>query len=295
MKITAVVVTYNRKDLLENCLHRLVNQAVNNLGIIVVDNASTDGTKDVMQKWIKRGVYYYDTGGNLGGAGGFQYGLKMAEKLGYEYAWLMDDDTLVGKNTLKELINADHMLAGNYGFLASVPLWIDGSLCELNRPKPVHQKQKEVVNHQAGLIPIYRATFVSFFVKISIVKKVGLPIKEFFIWGDDVEYSQRISQKYPCFLVKKSQVVHATKNNIGSNIAKDNLDRISRYQYAYRNEIYVAKEMGIKGIIRQMAKILYHCVQVLFLPYPDKFKKIKVILSSSFRGLYFNPAIEFLE
>ena len=75
----------------------------------------------------------------------------------------------------------------------------------------------------------------------------GLPIKEFFIWGDDVEYTRRIALREPSYLVEDSQVLHDTKNNVGSNIVYDD-ERIDRYRYAYRNEMYIARRMEAKSL-----------------------------------------------
>ena len=52
-------------------------------------------------------IIYFNTGKNLGGAGGFQYGLKVAHSLGYKFYWLMDDDTFPEPGALKALIEAD--------------------------------------------------------------------------------------------------------------------------------------------------------------------------------------------
>ena len=94
MKIAAVVVTYNRKEYLLNNISHLLNQENNNLDIIIIDNASTDGTKDAIEEFIiNNQVIYVNTGMNLGGAGGFNYGIKFAYELNYDYIWIMDDDT----------------------------------------------------------------------------------------------------------------------------------------------------------------------------------------------------------
>ena len=71
--------------------------------------------------------------------------------------------------------------------------------------------------------------------------------KEFFIWTDDWEYTRRISRKYKCYVVTDSEVIHKTKSNIGANIAIDSEDRIERYRYAYRNEMYLYKREGLKA------------------------------------------------
>lgn len=294
--VMAVVVTYNRKELLKQSIEALLCQNYSNCKILIVDNASTDGTKEDIDKYIKnKQIEYTNTGANLGGAGGFNFGIKKAVELGFEYIWVMDDDTIPCESALLELINADKILEGRYGFLSSIALWQDGNPCIMNRQKTT----KDWYNHSHylnyGLLKTYYATFVSFFLKASVVKDIGLPIKEFFIWGDDVEYSNRISKKYDCYIVGKSQVLHKTSNNAGSNIAIDDEKRIQRYKFAYRNEIYIARKNGLKGICRQLAKIVLHIFRVIFKSKRNKIKKIFIILSNSFKGIFFNPKIEYLE
>ena len=106
--IAAVVVTYNRKDLLLECLNCLQAQDFSNapqqnatLDILVIDNASTDNTHEALQFLIEdKAIRYYNTGSNLGGAGGFNYGMRKAVELGYDYVWVMDDDCMPHDDTL---------------------------------------------------------------------------------------------------------------------------------------------------------------------------------------------------
>lgn len=294
-KVIAVVVTYNRKELLKECVEALLKQSYTNCKILIVDNASTDGTKEYIDKYIKNEeVEYINTGSNLGGAGGFNFGIKKAIELGFEYIWIMDDDTIPYENALSELINVDNILNGEYGFLSSIALWKDGKPCIMNRQKNTKDWYNFSQYLKYGLLKTYYATFVSFFIKATVVKKVGLPIKDFFIWGDDVEYSNRISKKYDCYIVGKSQVLHKISNNVGSNISIDDNNRIARYKYAYRNEMYIAKRNGIKGIARQICKILLHLLRVIRLSKKNKMKKIWIILKNSFIGLFFNPKVEYI-
>ena len=135
-KVIAVVVTYNRKKLLKEAIEALLNQDHNNCDILVVDNASTDGTKEYIDELLKNTrVHYENTGANLGGAGGFNYGMKRACQMGCDFIWVMDDDCIVHKDTLTELLNADKQLNGNYGFLSSKVLWKDGNICKMNIQK----------------------------------------------------------------------------------------------------------------------------------------------------------------
>ena len=164
----------------------------------------------------------------------------------------MDDDTLPRPDALGKLLEADESLNGNYGFLSSVVLWTDGSGCKMNRQKVKKNFYENVGLLTKSLIPVDQATFVSLFIKTETVKKAGLPVKEFFIWGDDLEYTRRMAvrMKMPCYLVGRSQVVHAMRTNNGSCIATDAPERIDRYRYAYRNENFAYRYEGIKGIVK---------------------------------------------
>lgn len=295
-EVAAVVVTYNRKELLKKNIEALLNQSYKNFDIYIIDNASTDGTEQYIKEYIdNKKIFYENTKENLGGAGGFNFGIKKVVKLGYKYVWLMDDDTIPYEESLRELINANLVLKDNYGFLSSTVLWKDNTPCKMNRQKVIKDWYPDSQYLKDGLLRTYYATFVSFFIKAEVVKEEGLPIKDFFIWGDDVEYTNRISKKHKCYIAGKSQVIHETANNEGSNIAKDSKERINRYKFAYRNEMYIAKKNGIKGICRQFAKILLHIFRVIAYSKDFKIRKIGIIISHSFKGIFFNPKIEYID
>ena len=92
--VTAVVVTYNRLPLLRRCLAALQAQTAQGLRVLVVDNASADGTAEYLKTLAMPGLVCRILTENLGGAGGFAYGMQAAAELGCKAVWLMDDDTL---------------------------------------------------------------------------------------------------------------------------------------------------------------------------------------------------------
>ena len=294
-KIAAIIVTYNRKKLLLECIAHLSAQTMKQkMDIIVVDNASTDGTREALDAPIKKcEILYQNTGANLGGAGGFQYGIRYAVEQGYEFLWIMDDDSMPEKEALEELLLADKRLDGNYGFLSSRVLWKDGSLCLMNLQKT--SISRKVDDFQSEQVPIISATFVSMFLRTEMVRKVGLPIGDFFIWCDDLEYTRRISREYPCFLIPSSIVVHKIQNNLGSNIAEDVPERLERYWYAYRNEIYFFRREGLKGWIYAVVRLFIHVMRVLFKAKDNKRKRLAVIRNGTLQGLHFRPDIEYVQ
>lgn len=294
-KTAAVVVTYNRIELLKECIAHLQAQTAA-ADILVIDNASTDGTGELFSA-AQEGILYFNTGANLGGAGGFNYGMRKACELGYEYVWVMDDDTLPEPAALEKLLEADEKLDGNYGWLSSLVLWKDGTECKMNRQK-IKPKEFEYLHlMQYGIISAEQASFVSLLIRSETIKKLGLPIKDFFIWGDDIEFTRRLSVRnsLPCFLVGTSVVTHAMANNNGSNIATDIPERIDRYRFAFRNEAFLYRKEGLKGIIYYLAKCGKNFLMVLLKKNAKKAKRIRVLLSSMLNGLFFNPKIESIE
>lgn len=297
-KIAAVVVTYNRLELLQQCIDALLSQKYQ-CDILIVDNASTDGTKEYVEYIASNydNIKYSNTGTNIGGAGGFNFGFKWAAREQYDYIWVMDDDCIPKVNTLEKLVETDVVLKGNYGWIASVVLWKDGHECIMNRPKLKKSFYDYLELLEYGLVQAENTTFVSLFLNMKVVRMVGLPIKEFFIWGDDIEYTRRISKRYnlPCFIVGTSQVIHAMRENSGSNLATDVPERIDRYIYAVRNGGYYWRQEGWKGTIYYFALCSRDFFRILFYAPNKKFKRITVLIRGMFRGFIFNPDIEYIK
>ena len=292
--VLAIVVTYNRLALLKQCLENLIQQ---NCDVLIVDNASTDMTGE----WVKTTynenprVFYVKMEKNTGGAGGFHYGMKWAVIHEYQYVWVMDDDCIPSKDALERLMQADGILEGKYGYLSSVVLWKDGTESKMNRQKIKKSYYENVHLLKESIIQVEQSTFVSLLIPIETIKKVGLPIKEFFIWGDDIEYTRRITVRsaLPSYMVGNSIVTHAMKENSGSNIATDAPERINRYRYAFRNENYLYRQEGIKGCCYYLAKCVLHIWRVCTKAESHKLKRCSVIVGAMVRGLCFNPKVEF--
>ena len=290
-KVIAVIVTYNRKELLKESIEALLKQNYKNCDVLIVDNASTDGTYEYINELLKDNrVIYLNTGANLGGAGGFNYGIKEAYKRDCDYIWVMDDDCIVHKDTLEKFIEADKKLNGEYGFLSSKVLWKDGELCKMNIQKRTFSKWLK--DFDKPLTEIAMASFVSFFIKAEIVKEMGLPIKEFFIWTDDWEYTRRISRKYKCYLVNDAVVTHKCATNVGADISTVDGERINRFKYLYRNDVVLYRGEGLKGWILLYIRLMLHTIKIMKSDKKDKKDRLKIMFSSIKEGKKFKPEIE---
>lgn len=313
-KIIAVVVTYNRIALLKECVHALLHQkdcTDTQLDILLVDNASDDGTKEWIEEQIAHTashdttpIYALHLSENTGGAGGFYHGMKWAYEHGADAIWIMDDDTIPKEDALQKLwegmahVRKQMAPKSEIGFVSSTVLWTDGSPCEMNRQHYVGDAfitsgQKSAGNLEiVELQPVDSATFVSLLFSREAVEKMGLPIKEYFIWGDDKEYTLRLSASYPCYHVKDSVVIHKMAINAGSNIMIDAIARVPRYFYAFRNDLCTAKRRGTKEVIIYFAAFFLNMLRVLLKSKDGKKLRLQTMWKGMRAGVKFAPEIE---
>jgi len=292
-KVIAVIVTYNRKELLRESVEALLNQDYENCDVLIIDNASTDGTYEYMKDLLENNrVNYINTGANLGGAGGFNYGMKEAGSRECDYIWVMDDDCIVHKDTLTKLMDADRKLNGEYGFLSSKVLWKDGNICKMNIPKRTFSTW--VKNFEEPLQEVAMASFVSLLVKTEVIKELGLPIKDFFIWTDDWEYTRRISRKYKCYYVTDSVVTHKSANNEGADISTVDGERINRFKYLYRNDVVLYRREGLRGWILLYIRLALHKYRIIRSNKKDKKERMQIINQAIKEGKKFKPEIEYI-
>ncbi len=107
-RVFAVVVTYDRKDMLRECLAALRSQHFQLAGIVVVNNASSDGTREMLESEYADQVTRIHMRHNVGGAGGFYQGMKWAHEHGADWLWLMDDDGIPDDDALCCLMAPEH-------------------------------------------------------------------------------------------------------------------------------------------------------------------------------------------
>lgn len=236
--VCAVIVTYNRKGLLRECLSAVLSQTRCPDHVLVVDNASTDGTSEMLKEEFSQ-VEILRLPENQGGAGGFHEGMKRAYEAGYDWIWLMDDDTIPDKKALVELELAAQALEEKVKqpfILASKVEWTDGALHPMNIANVKTNDYDLLIRTiELSFLSIRSASFVSLLIHCQAVASYGLPIKEYFIWNDDVEYTARILKSELGVLVPASRVVHKTSHKYHS------LDgaKPERFYYEIRNKLWI--------------------------------------------------------
>jgi GT2 family glycosyltransferase len=236
MKVCAVVVTHNRRDLLVECLAALDAQIRPPDRVLVVDNASTDGTAELIRADYPN-VELLALTVNGGGAGGFYAGLRQAHESGYDWIWLMDDDTIPAPSCLTALLDAAEPAGDQPQLLSSKVVWTDGRLHPMNYQGFERTRTDRVIAASGlGLLPLRTATFVSLLVNRRAVDEHGLPLQRFFLWSDDIEYTARILRRAPGYLVPASVAVHKTERPYTAiNTSGD------RFYYHVRNTLYMLR------------------------------------------------------
>ena len=191
MKIIAVVVTFNRRELLKRNIECLrLNKPISS--ILVINNGSTDGTKEWLDEQKDLSVIHQ---ANVGGSGGFYTGIEHAYQAGADWIWCMDDDVFPRENCLEKLLA--EVTDTNIGILAPRRL-MDGEIfCHdfqaYNLTNPfASMYAKRLVNEQVNTPTNIKGTaFEGPFISREVVEKIGLPNKDLFIFCDDTDYCLR--------------------------------------------------------------------------------------------------------
>lgn len=293
LSVISVVVTYNRLDLLKNSLNSILNQTYPVEKVIIIDNASNDGSDDFLKRLyeVDKRVCHIRLNKNMGGAGGFHIGLAKAYEYGADFVWLMDDDAEATPSALNNLIL--HGMEINASFLCSNVFGPDG--LPMNLPevdfRPGNNGYPTWTDKlSSGLVKVRTCTFVSILISRQAIKSVGLPIKEMFLWGDDGEYSMRLSNYSKGYLVGNSIILHRRKNNNKLKILDEiELVRVANYFYYYRNNLYIARKYKS---INQLISFIFNAVrEVIKSCRKGNFNSAKVITKGIVHGFFFNPQI----
>jgi rhamnopyranosyl-N-acetylglucosaminyl-diphospho-decaprenol beta-1,3/1,4-galactofuranosyltransferase len=250
-RVCVVIVTFNNADMLANLLDDLRNQDRLPDEVIVIDNASGDHTETLVRGNYPE-VNYIRLGENRGSAGGYYEGIKRAAESS-DFIYTLDDDVRLNPDTLAEIIKGSRLLEKS---LPSI----------IGAVRSVGERHPEIAPTQLDVFS-WRGTFL----KTDIIREAGLPSQDYFLYGEDLEYSLRLAARGYCFYWIPSSTCQE-RHRHGKTYARVFGKRSIRYQdpfrlyYAFRNEIYVY--------------LHYHRVLKLFLTVMYAMKVIMMILVS---------------
>ncbi|MBM9459335.1 glycosyltransferase family 2 protein [Nocardioides sp. zg-536] len=263
--VAVVVVTYNRADLLERMLEGLAGLDRAPDAVYVVDNASTDHTREVLAASTLPGLVTIRSTENLGGAGGFRLGLRTAFERGHDAMWLMDDDVVPAPDCLTRLLEVDGSC------LAAVREDRSGALVEkaavrfdLRNPLAIRPKTASVDSTypsraaMPATVPVENVAFEGFLVRREVVETIGLPDASFFIFYDDVDYAIRARRAgFPIVAVRDAVLVRQLEFDQQHDLAG------WKGYYMYRNLFVVHFRYGENALVRAKPWLLAAVVVLL--------------------------------
>lgn len=193
MTITSIIVTYNRKEELLRCINAVKNQTVKCTSILIVNNDSTDGTKETLSSVA--GITLLNLEQNLGGSGGFHTGLKYAhEILKSDFYWLMDDDGYPSENCLEQLLSK----SSEYDYIMPASIDINNHKklsWAVRKRNKIKTESYQELKESWGQIMDYVTPFNGILLSKKCVDEVGYINPDFFLWGDEYEHYWRCIQK----------------------------------------------------------------------------------------------------
>lgn len=321
--VCAVVVTYNRKELLLECLEALLKQTYFLDAIYLIDNASNDGTREILKERgyvsailrptteplesehsIKMSpgnnldeevkVHYVRMHQNVGGAGGFYEGVKRGYNKGYDWLWLMDDDSEPYEDSLMKLFSNLADINGPIAGCASLKLDRENKIQQVHRGylqkdvwKVIPLTAKEYAD-SAKITKIGYSSFVGFLISRKAIAKIGFPDKDLFIWGDDLEYCGRLEEYGPIYLIKDSRIKH--KDKLEQEYRGFDFDKKSdlwkRY-YGTRNRIllYIKFRANTTLIWFELTYFFLRDLKSIVLHYNFKFLRLRLLIISYWHGI----------
>jgi rhamnopyranosyl-N-acetylglucosaminyl-diphospho-decaprenol beta-1,3/1,4-galactofuranosyltransferase len=230
-RVCAAVVTYNRKSLLVPCLDALLGQTHALERLFVIDNASTDGTRELVRE---RGLLddprlqYVRCEHNSGGAGGYARAVEIARQLDVDWIWLMDDDAEPAHDTLERLLSAPPAAEACTVALCPAVVSPDGSL-QLGARGDFDRRPRPLAAHVydgAGHPELGFATFVGILVRAAVARATDPPRADFFIWADDYEWCFRLRRHGRLRLVPEVKILH---KDVGHHFETRRSRLVNRY------------------------------------------------------------------
>ena len=295
--LALVIVTFNRIDDLKNTMRIYSRMQDEYSHIIVVDNASTDGTTHYLSR-IKPDfngkMHILTMQTNEGGAGGFHEGLRCAVKLNTDWVWMSDDDATPEENTLSNL--RKHATDENnvYGSTAIATDSPDQLLCWPHADLSRTDKKNRINTFRTQMNPTTEVEFIpflGFMISRKLTYKIGLPNKSYFISGDDVEYSHKVrASGGKCILIRDSILTHPRTPFYSVDL------KIKTYQchklppwrrfYDVRNRIWNATltNGSTYGLAVSISLTFRLILTVLF--EKEKFAQINAYLNGIIHGLF---------
>jgi GT2 family glycosyltransferase len=215
--VSVIVLNYNGREDTLACLRSLEHVMYANVNVIVVDNASTDGSADMIREAHPQ-MTLIETGANLGFTGGNNVGIHYALDHGADYIMLLNNDTIVAPdmlNLMVEIMESNHQIGVTgpmiYYYSAPETIWSAGGQINWKRGMTSMIGVNEEDKSQYGLAPrpVDFVTGCALLVRRDVWEKVGLLDDQFFMYYEETEWCVRASRAgYQIYHVPQAMLWH---------------------------------------------------------------------------------------
>lgn len=255
--LAIAIVTFNRSALLDDLLQSVAAMTTPADRVVVVDNASTDDTQDVIAAWeAKLGpdvLVNHRMETNTGGAGGFSEGTRVALDLGAEWVWLMDDDVEILPDALERFapwMERFKVIHGRRYDVDGSPFYWQAKFNQfLGVPLPYSVRDFD----RGGYAVTNSGTFEGMLIHADVVRRIGLPDPRFFISWDDAVYAWLASLETEVvyvdeFVLQKKR--EQKQVNLGLRHLNDS-SPLAKY-HVMRNRAYVGRYFDEHGRLNRV-------------------------------------------
>ncbi len=257
MKIYAVVVTYNRVELLKRTIGQLRTQSQPLSRIIVVNNGSTDTTGEWLAEQTDLTVITQE---NTGGSGGFHTGIDAAYKGDADWIWCMDDDVFPDTDCLQTLMSVAKETSAD---ILAPRRWQEGKIIchdftsyNLTNPFASMYSGRIAKAHPEVPTAVVGTAFEGPLFSRRVVEKIGLPHKELFIFCDDTDYCLRAHLAgFSIFYVPAARMEKARFFSNDTWAEREKKKKWKRY-YQVRNSTYLNHHYGKTWGVRYLRGFL---------------------------------------
>lgn len=265
---TTIIVTYNRKNKLVKAIKSHLAQTIKPQKIIIVDNASSDGTNAIFEEngyfYRNTNIIYYRLESNIGGSGGFNIALKKAQLSGSDWVLFGDDDAYFSENYVEKLYDK-YQKINDYteiGVLTGTIKKLSNNDVELGSRSRIRNEKYMLFSpltleeyNVDTKIDVF--TFVGPMMKLNVVKNVGDIQSDYFIHYDDSEFSLRIrEQGFTAINVSEAIVYHDSEG------AKQLPIRDWRLYYDIRNRAHMMISHGNSNTFSKLIIVILLTIKI---------------------------------
>jgi GT2 family glycosyltransferase len=218
-KVFVVILNWDGKQRILSCLRSVFSLGYGNFEVVVVDNASRDGSLELARSSFGR-AHFIVNDRNVGFAAGMNVGIKFALSKGARYVWILNNDTVVGRDSLAELVDAaeknEKAILSPLILTPTGKVWFSAGKIDFLRMRAMHV-DPDVATREHDPYETGYLTGCALFLPREAFTDVGFFDERFFLYYEDADLSFRAKKNgYTLLVVPNSVIVHGEQSSESS-------------------------------------------------------------------------------